>query len=276
MNYRGNTLQNPVFLPVPFTLPRVSYDTNGVKCIWLSQGSEHLQTQDNNKALPMTHGFFGQADSKGNRNTVNLLAETKMMLTSIILAGGKGSRLGRCKLSESLCGKSLIEHVIGRLEPISNQILIVTAEVQSRLLITHKAEVVTHLYPGKGPLGGIYTGLLASKSPYSLVVGCDMPFLNISLLLYMISLIQGPDAIVPRLEMDKIEPLHAIYSRRCTDIIQTQLEHEHLKISQALDKLCIRYVERKECIRFDSHLLSFFNINSPADLRRATKITEGW
>jgi len=194
------------------------------------------------------------------------------MLTSIILAGGKSSRLGRCKLSEALCGKSLIEHVIGRLEPISNQILIVTAEKQSKLLITCKAEVVTDLYPGKGPLGGIYTGLLASKAPYSLIVGCDMPFININLLRYMISMTQEFDAIVPRLEMDKIEPLHAIYSRRCTDIIQTQLEHEHLKISQAFEKLCIRYVEREECTRFDPYLLSFFNINSPADLRRASNI----
>jgi molybdopterin-guanine dinucleotide biosynthesis protein A len=194
------------------------------------------------------------------------------MLTSIILAGGKSSRLGRCKLSESLSGKSLIEHVIRRLEPISNHILIVTADEQSRLLITNKAELVTDLYPAKGPLGGIYTGLLASKSPYSLVVGCDMPFLNINLLRYMKDQIQGFDAIVPRLEMDKIEPLHAIYSRRCADIIQTQLEHDHLKISQTVDKLCTRYVEREECKRFDPYLLSFFNINSPADLRRASNI----
>ena len=197
------------------------------------------------------------------------------MLTSIILAGGKSSRLGRCKLSESLCGKSLVEHVIGRLEPISNHLLIVTAEEQSRLPITHKAEVFTDLYPNKGPLGGIYTGLLASKSPYNLIVGCDMPFLNINLLRYMISLIQGFDAIAPRLEIDKIEPLHAIYSRRCIDIIQTQLEHEHLKISQTLDMLHVRYVQQEECKRFDSQLLSFFNINSPSDLKRATKITKG-
>ncbi len=134
--------------------------------------------------------------------------------------------------------------------------------------------MVIDVLPGKGPLGGIYTGLLASKSPYSLVVGCDMPFLNISLLRYMISLIQDFDAIVPQLETGKIEPLHAIYSRRCTSIIQTQLEHEQLKISQTLDLLHVKYIPREECKKFDSHLLSFFNINSPSDLRRASKIAE--
>ena len=194
------------------------------------------------------------------------------MLTSIILAGGKSSRLGRYKPSESLCGKSLIEHVIGRLEQISDQILIVTSEEQSTLLESYQAKVINDMYPGKGPLGGIYTGLMASKSPYSLVVGCDMPFINVNLLRYMISLIQEFDAIVPRLEMDKIEPLHSIYSRHCTDIIQTQLEHGHLKISQTLDKLIVRYVEREECMTFDPQLLSFFNINSPSDLTRATRI----
>ena len=196
------------------------------------------------------------------------------MLTSIILAGGKSSRLGRSKLSECLCGKKLIEHVIERLEPISNQILIVTAKEQSKLSIIHKVEMITDLVPGNGPLGGIYTGLLASKSPYSLVVGCDMPFLNIDLLRYMISLTQGFDAIVPRLEMNKIEPLHAVYSRRCTDIIKTQLEHKHLKISQTLDLLCTRYVERSEYIKYDPDLLSFYNINSPSDLQHASEIAE--
>ncbi len=197
------------------------------------------------------------------------------MLTSIILAGGKSSRLGRCKLSEFLCGKSLIEHVIERLEPISSQILIVTAEEQFRLLTAHKAETITDLYPGRGPLGGIYTGLLASKAPYSLVVGCDMPFLNINLLHYMVRQIQGFDAIVPRLEMDKIEPLHAIYSRRCTDVILKQLMHDNLKISQTLNMLHVRYIERDECERFDHRLLSLFNINSPSDLKQAVKIIEG-
>jgi len=194
------------------------------------------------------------------------------MLTSIILAGGKSSRLGRYKPSESLRGKSLIEHVIGRLKQISDQILIVTSEEQSTLLKPYQATVINDLYPGKGPLGGIYTGLIASESPYSLVVGCDMPFINIDLIRYMTSLIQKFDAVVPRLEMDKIEPLHSIYSRRCTDIIQKQLEHRHLKISQTLDKLCVRYVEREECINFDSQLLSFFNINSPSDFTRAISI----
>jgi molybdenum cofactor guanylyltransferase len=197
------------------------------------------------------------------------------MLTSIILAGGKSSRLGRCKLLESLCGVSLIEHIIKKLQLISRQILIVTSEDQCTLLEPYEAKIINDLYPGKGPLGGIYTALMASQTHRSFVVGCDMPFLNIELLYYMMQLPQQFDAIVPRLDKEKIEPLHAIYSRRCAGIMLKQLMQDHLKISQTLDMLNVRYVELEECKRFDSQLLSFFNINSPSDLKRATEITEG-
>jgi len=194
------------------------------------------------------------------------------MVTSIVLAGGKSLRLGRCKAMETICGQSLVERAVERLKTISNQILIVTSEEQPGLPITREAEIVVDIYPGKGPLGGIYTGLFASELPYSIVVACDMPFLNVELLRYLIELSEGFDAVIPRLEEGKIEPLHAVYSRKCINTISAELECDHLKISQALGILRVRYVEREECQRFDPQLLSFFNINSLADFKQATVI----
>lgn len=194
------------------------------------------------------------------------------MVTSIVLAGGKSLRVGSCKAMETICGQSLVKRAIERLKTISNQILIVTSQEQPDLPITREAEIVVDIYPGKGPLGGIYTGLLASELPYSIVVACDMPFLNVKLLRYLIELSEGFDAVIPRLEEGKIEPLHAVYSRKCINTIRAELECDHLKISQALDILRVRYVEREEYHRFDPQLLSFFNINSLADLKQAAAI----
>lgn len=194
------------------------------------------------------------------------------MVTSIVLAGGKSLRVGSCKAMETICGQSLVKRAIERLKTISNQILIVTSQEQPDLPITREAEIVVDIYPGKGPLGGIYTGLLASELPYSIVVACDMPFLNVELLRYLIELSEGFDAVIPRLEEGKIEPLHAVYSRKCINTIRAELECDHLKISQALDILRVRYVEREEYHRFDPQLLSFFNINSLADLKQAAAI----
>ncbi len=190
-------------------------------------------------------------------------------VTSIILAGGRNLRLGSSKALEIIGGKSLIERVVKRVKLVSTQTLIVTSPGQLAPPVADEVEVLVDLYPGKGPLGGIYTGLLASPSSHSIVVGCDMPFLNIELLRYMIELSQGFDAVVPRLGEGRVEPLHAIYSKGCLDNMKTQLEHNQLRIARFLNTVRVRYVEQAECQRFDPQLLTFFNINCQSDLDRA-------
>jgi len=198
-----------------------------------------------------------------------------MEATSIVLAGGKNLRLGRYKALETVCGKTLIERVVERLRLLTDRILIVTSQEQPPLTVTG-VEVLIDIYPGKGPLGGIYTGLLASRSLYSVVAACDMPFLNTELLRYMIELSPDFDIVIPRLGEEMVEPLHAIYSRSCLDNIKTQLERNQLRINSLLNAVRVRYVERAECQRFDPQLLSFFNINCQSDLDRANMLaTEG-
>ncbi len=191
-------------------------------------------------------------------------------MTSIVLAGGRGLRLGRGgKLSETIGGRTLPQRVIDCLIPLSSEILVVIAQGQPEpALAGPVVRVVTDLYPGKGALGGIYTGLVASSSFHNLVVACDMPFLNSLLLGYMIQLSPGFDVIIPRVEA-KLEPLHAIYSRDCLTPIRQQIEQGNLKISNLLERVKVRYVEEGEINRFDPKHLSFFNINTRTDLEMA-------
>ncbi len=189
-----------------------------------------------------------------------------------MLAGGKNLRLGRSKVLETIGGKSLIERVIERLDPLTNQLLIVTSQEQPDLSIAYEAEILIDVYPSKGPLGGIYTGLVMARSSHSIVVACDMPFLNTELLRYMIDLSRDSDAVVPRLANGMIEPLHAIYSRNCLDNLKTQLENNQLGITSFLNQRRVKYVEEAECRRFDPELLTFFNINHQSDLDQAVKL----
>ncbi|MFC2004279.1 molybdenum cofactor guanylyltransferase [Chloroflexota bacterium] len=195
-----------------------------------------------------------------------------MSVASIILAGGKNLRLGRSKALEVIGGKSLIECVIERLKPLTGQLLIVTSQEQFNLPITFEADILVDIHPSKGPLGGIYTGLLASQFPYSIVVACDMPFLNSELLRYMIELCGDFDAVVPRLGEGMIEPLHAIYSKSCLDNMKKRLESNQLGIHSFLNTVRVRYIERDECQRLDPELLSFLNINYQSDLERAVAL----
>lgn len=196
-----------------------------------------------------------------------------LLMNSIVLAGGKGQRLGRDKLSEVVGGRSLIQRVVDVVGLVSDQILLVIARGQSPPVVSSRVEtrITADLYPGKSSLGGIYTGLVSSASPHNLVVAADMPFLNHALLSYLMGLSAGFDVVMP-LVNGEIEPLHAVYSRDCAEPVRAQLEEGDLRIRDFLGRVKVRYVESAEIERFDPEHLSFFNINTSADLRRARLI----
>ena len=199
-----------------------------------------------------------------------------MDISCIVLAGGKSLRLGRDKVLETVGNRNLLQWVVNNISSFGNNIIIVTAIKQSfpQFIGYPRLRIVTDIYPGKGPLGGIYTGLAASDSFYNLVVACDMPFLNQALLRYMIQLSANFDLVVPRLG-NTVEPLHAIYSKDCLTPIEYLLKQGELEIIQLLTLVKVRYVEADEINRFDPDHLSFFNINTEADLEMARKQARG-
>jgi molybdopterin-guanine dinucleotide biosynthesis protein A len=199
-------------------------------------------------------------------------------MTSIILAGGKSSRLGRSKALQVVGNKSLIQWVIDRVAALSSELIIVTAHGEA---VPHSSgiatKVVADVYPGKGPLVGIYSGLMASSSYHAIVVGCDTPFLNTGLLEHMVQIRTTFDVVLPRVG-DKVEPLCAVYARNCLSPIGSLLERDELSVLRLFDMVNVRYVEEHDIDMFDPDHLSFFNINSENDLETARKLAaeEGW
>ncbi|MBI4187435.1 MAG: molybdenum cofactor guanylyltransferase [Chloroflexi bacterium] len=196
-----------------------------------------------------------------------------MDISCIILAGGKSLRLGRNKTLEVIGGKSLLERVVSGVSFLESDVIIVISP--EHVLVPQKnrpkVRTITDIYPGKSSLGGIYTGITASNSFYNLVVACDMPFLNQKLLRYMIGLSPGYDLVVPRVG-SLVEPLHAVYSKACLPPIESLLKEGTLKLDRLFSLVKVRYVEAEEIDRFDPEHLSFFNINTEADLQRAIKL----
>jgi len=197
-------------------------------------------------------------------------------VSCIVLAGGKGLRLGHSKALEVIGNRSLLQRVVAGLSFFNSDIIVVTGTTQSFSQFSDypKVRVVTDIYPGKGSLGGIYTGLAASDSFYNLVVACDMPFLNQALLNYMIQISANFDLVIPRLG-NMIEPLHAVYSKNCLTPIEELLKQGNLRVSQLLNLVRVRHVEAEEINRFDPKHLSFFNVNTEADLKMVRELARG-
>jgi molybdopterin-guanine dinucleotide biosynthesis protein A len=194
-------------------------------------------------------------------------------ITCIVLAGGKSLRLGRDKIQETVGAESLLQRVLFQLTPFNGDVIIVTDDRRhlSQLDDYQGARVVTDILPGKGVLGGIYTGLTESSSPYNLVVAGDMPFLNQALLRYMVGLSANFDLVVPRLGR-LVEPLHAVYARNCLARIEGLLRGGVMEVRVLFELVRVRYVDASEIDHFDPDHLSFFNVNTEADLEKARQI----
>lgn len=198
-----------------------------------------------------------------------------MEIGCIVLAGGKGLRLGRDKALETVDGQSLLQRVVTQLSSFSDEIIIVTAKGKSlpQFFDNPSFKIVADAYPGRGALVGLASGLAASKARYNLAVACDMPFLNPALLRYMLGLTAGFDLVLPRLN-DMVEPLHAVYARSCLAPLERLLGEGHMRFNALFGLVKVRYVEADEIDRFDPRHLSFFNVNNSADLERAQQLAK--
>ena len=198
-------------------------------------------------------------------------------ITAVILAGGRSRRLGRDKAVEPFDGEPLIRRVIRRAsEAVSaQQVVVVVADPVRAAALPLDADhrVAVDVFPDCGSLGGIYTGLDASITQWSLVTACDMPFLSTPLLARLVELRHGVDAVVPVVD-GRPEPTHALYNRRCLSAIESRLRAGQLKISGFFDDVAVRYVPEAEMRNFDPDLLSFFNINRPEDLSLAMELAQ--
>lgn len=199
--------------------------------------------------------------------------EANLEIGCIVVAGGKGSRLGRDKVKVTVGSKSLLERVLDVIGFFNQEVVIVTSGKESFHWLTNYPghREVADIYPSGGPLVGIFTGLTASRWQYNLVVACDMPFLNRAFLNYMIHLKDGFDLVIPRVG-DKVEPLHAVYSKSCLAAIEDMIKQNKLSTYELPSRVKVRYVESDEIDRFDPRHLSFFNVNTKADLDMAREL----
>jgi molybdopterin-guanine dinucleotide biosynthesis protein A len=190
-------------------------------------------------------------------------------ISAIVLAGGKSTRMGRDKTQIHLnSGLSLVDQAVARMRDTANEVIVATAGVQWDVPGVRWA---FDIYEGAGPLGGIYAGLREAAWSHALVVACDMPFLNEALLRYMVGLPRDYDVLIPSLPHG-VEPLHAIYGKGCLEPSRQLLEEQRYSILELFDMVRMRYLTQAEVEQFDPECRSFFNINTPDQLREARRM----
>jgi molybdopterin-guanine dinucleotide biosynthesis protein A len=188
--------------------------------------------------------------------------------SALILAGGKGTRIGYDKKKLTLGGNSVMAELVTGLRHIFDQIL-----VSSNNEFEHEGVTVLRDGIGAGPLAGIYQGLRRCNSEYLYVIACDMPFVSPAYIAFIKSRIEdgGPyDACVAR-NGTFLEPFNALWGKTCIEPIRGALENGTYKILPLLKELRLRVIRSDEIKQFSGPSDLFFNINYGADLQAAEK-----
>jgi molybdopterin-guanine dinucleotide biosynthesis protein A len=190
--------------------------------------------------------------------------KNKNGITGIILSGGKSLRMGQNKAFIEIDGIPIINRIHTLFKELFQEIIIVTN--QAERFLNFKARIFDDIIPDRGVLAGLYTGLFFSSYLYSFCVACDMPFLNESVIKYLIQKTDDFDVIVPKTK-DGLQPLHAIYSKNCLEPIKRTIEQRKYSIIDFFPGVKIKMVEEYEFYSLDPMMESFINVNTPEELR---------
>jgi len=185
-----------------------------------------------------------------------------MDFTCAILAGGKSTRLGRDKATLKVFDKALIQQVYEKAEHVFKDIVIVSNHHDRFFGID--VPIVRDILPIPSSIVGIASALLFANTPYVFVLACDMPFVSVQSIEYVLNKVNGEDIIIPRTEKG-FESLHAVYNRSCISTMITRIGLQRLKISDLFPFFIVREVEENQ-VFMNRGASVFTNINVEEDL----------
>jgi molybdopterin-guanine dinucleotide biosynthesis protein A len=196
----------------------------------------------------------------------------------VLLAGGKSKRMGEDKLFLPFQGKPLLQWMIEKLVNANFTTHIITSGANQKKIgkalpldLLQNISIFQDVYPDKGPIGGIYSGLFYSYEPYIFVLAADLPFFKPELMLAMEKEWLHKDALIPQTEKG-YEPLFAIYAKSCQAVFLKMIQENNLKISNSYGILSARIFPKEKIVTFDPGYQSFININTREDYEEIIRL----
>jgi len=193
--------------------------------------------------------------------------------TGVILAGGLNTRFsGANKALMQIGGKQILDRIYAVFSNLFEEIILVTNDPVK--YIGWDLKIVTDIYPYRSSLTGIHAGIFYSTKSHSFITACDTPFLNKELIEAILCAVEPQiDIVIPETSTG-LEPLCAVYSKRCQKPIENQIKKQEFKIDKFFNKVRVKKISDKELRTKDPKLKSFFNVNTPFSLEEAKTIIQ--
>ncbi len=193
-----------------------------------------------------------------------------MDVTVLILAGGQSSRMGENKALLIIDGKTMIEHVIGFAQSITDQVILVTNSPE--LYQSYQLRQVADLRKDMGPLAGIEAGLTASTTEINFIVACDMPFVDPEVGRDILGQLGAHDIAVPLIDGQR-HPLFAAYRQSTLPILSKMLDRGERKILDFFNLVDVHWLS--DLTKERAGLPIFYNMNTPEEYRQAKQKIRG-
>lgn len=197
------------------------------------------------------------------------------MRAALILAGGRSTRFGdRDKAVADLAGTPMIRRVVDRLLPVVDEVVINCRADQREAIEAAVSDLdfdppfAVDRTPDAGPMAGIARGLEVVEADYTLVVACDMPFVDPDVVALLFELAVGHDAAIPRPD-EWYQTTQAVYrTEPMLDACQRALEEGAERIVVPLEELD-QVVVDTDAIESVGSLDTFENVNTQAEFEAA-------
>jgi molybdenum cofactor guanylyltransferase len=192
-------------------------------------------------------------------------------VAAAIIAGGPARRLGGAtKPLLEIAGRAVADRQLAVLRPIFPRLFVVANDPAPWRL--RGVEVFPDRVAGAGPLAGLSAALEAAGDAEAVVcLAGDLPFLSPALLMALRDRAPEADALAPR-PAGRAEPLCARYALRARAVVDVRLAAGQLALHELLTELATVWLDDEALATLDPGGLSFINLNTPDDLRRAEEL----
>ena len=179
--------------------------------------------------------------------------------------------MGAPKPLLQLGGRALIEHVVAALEPLVTRVIVVTNDPDAMAFLA--LPTVPDAEPGRGPLMGLYSGLLASETHHALAVACDAPFLSPALLEALIAR-RRPDALTLPETENGPQPMPGVYPTALAPTIASLLDTGRAALRDLAASAPVELLTTEEVRTLDPEGRTFMDLDTPEDLAAAEALLQ--
>lgn len=195
-------------------------------------------------------------------------------ITGIILSGGTSSRMGKNKALLPLGEKRVIEHITDLMRSIFTEVILITNTPGEYEFLN--MPMFKDIFKVGGPLAGIHSGLVNSKTEENFILSCDVPLMKPQIIKSITDFDTDKPITICKSE-EFIQHLVGRYSKSISQIAGRLLQQEEENIKQKkgkhkakvyslLNEVGFEIIDAEELPGYDPAI--FFNMNNREDYKK--------